>query len=219
MKLFLFMPRMRTLGKVHKALWDARQAWGKPHMYVEYQCDQPFEDGYDNVTYLYEKARQQFLKTDCDAFVSIEDDIVIPSHALGALADVKKDVVMGVYCLRQKPNYRWNAFHRVRDDEGMSLTEHNPNTCITLCEQQNIYPVEGVGLGLTMIKRHVLEKLTFERRGAACNDWYFSTDCQNNGIQQYAHFGVLCGHIMIDGTRRVLWPDPRGYNLHREELF
>lgn len=219
MKLFVFMPRWRTLGKVHTALWKARAAWGRPHMYVEYQNDQPFKEGYDNVTYLYEKARQQFLATDCDAFVSVEDDIIIPEHGFGALADADKDVVMGVYCLRQKPNFRWNTFHRVGDDEGISLTEHNPNTCITLCRHESIYPVDGVGLGFTMIKRHVLEQLTFERRGSACNDWYFSIDCQERKIQQYGHFGVLCGHIMTDGVRRVLWPDPKGHNLHREELF
>ena len=72
------MPRWRTIGNTHVALWNARKQWGKPHMYIEYQHDQPSPDGYDNVTHNYEQARQHFLKTDCDAFLAVEDDIIVP---------------------------------------------------------------------------------------------------------------------------------------------
>jgi len=218
-KLFIFMPRLRTLGKTHVALWDARKKWGKPHMYVEYQHQQPHADGYDNVTMNYELARQHFLQTDCDAFVAVEDDVVIPDNALGDLAEIDADVSMGVYCLRQKPSHRWNTFYRVADGEGLSWTEKDAWQCMKWVQNKDVAEVEGVGLGITLIHRHVLEKIKFERRGNACNDWYFSIDCQTHGFTQKAHYGVLCGHIMVTGTRRILWPDITQPHLHRSELL
>ncbi len=219
MKLFMFMPRLRTIGRTHVALWSARQAWGKNHMYVEYQHNQPNKNGYENVTLNYELARQHFLTTDCDAFVSVEDDIIIPEHGISALADLNVDVAMGVYCLRQKPNYRWNAFVTVEEDEGLALTDHNTPEVYQLARNGWVKEVAGVGLGFTMIRRHVLETLKFEKRGNASNDWYFSLDCQKHGFGQFAHFGVLCGHMVQTSTRRILWPDYTAHNLHREETI
>lgn len=219
MKLFIFMPRLRTIGKTHVALWNARKRWGKSHMYVEYQHNQPHADGYDNVTLNYEQARQHFLQTDCDAFLAVEDDIVIPEDAICELADIDTDVAMGVYCLRQKPSHRWNAFVTVQDGEGLSWTEKDAWECMRLVKNKEVKDVAGVGLGITLINRHVLEKIAFERRGNACNDWYFSIDCQKHGYTQTAHFGVLCGHIMVAGTRRILIPDITQPHLHRSELL
>lgn len=217
MKPFVFMPRMRTIGRVHTALWQARQQFRHPTTYVEYQHCQPYEDGYDNVTFLYEKARQHFLSTDCDTFISVEDDIIIPPNGFNLLADTVADVAMGIYCLRQKPNYRWNAFVSVKEDEGMSITEHDVHEVTTLCRNRDVKQVAGVGLGFTMIKRHVLETIKFERRGNACNDWYFSVDCQTNGFTQVANFDVLCGHFVTQASRFILWPDYLADNLHRKE--
>lgn len=217
MKLFIFMPRLRTIGRTHVALWEARQSWGKPHMYVEYQHEQPSKDGYTNVTHNYELARQHFLSTDCDAFVSVEDDIIIPKHGINALAELNVDVAMGVYCLRQKPNYRWNAFVTVDESEGLSWTDHNSPKVCELARNGWVKEVAGVGLGFTMIQRHVLETLKFEKRGGASNDWYFSIDCQKHGFGQFAHFGVLCGHMIQTNTRKILWPDYTAHNMHREE--
>ncbi len=219
MKLFIFMPRLRTIGRTHVALWEARQTWGKPHMYVEYQHEQPSKDGYTNVTHNYEKARQHFLSTDCDAFVSVEDDIIIPKHGINALAELNVDVAMGVYCLRQKPNYRWNAFVTVDESEGLSWTDHNSPKVCELARNGWVKEVAGVGLGFTMIQRHVLETLKFEKRGGASNDWYFSIDCQKHGFGQFAHFGVLCGHMIQTNTRKILWPDYTAHNMHREEAI
>jgi hypothetical protein len=186
-------------------------------MYVEYQHDQPSKDGYNNVTHNYVKARQHFLKTDCDAFLAVEDDIIVPEHAIVALAEMNVDVAMGVYCLRQKPNHRWNTFVTVADDEGLSITQDNVHRATKLAMNQEIAEVAGVGLGCTLIKRHVLENIQFERRGNASNDWYFSIDCQKQGYGQFAHFGVLCGHMMLKGSQYILWPDPLGDDLHRKE--
>jgi hypothetical protein len=216
-KLFIFMPRLRTIGKTHVALWEARQKWGKPHMYVEYQHDQPSKDGYTNVTHNYELARQHFLTTDCDMFLAIEDDIIVPPHAILALADMNVDVAMGVYCLRQLPNHRWNAFVTVSDSEGLSITEDNVHRATKLAKNQEIAEVAGVGLGCTLIQRHVLQNLKFEKRGGASNDWYFSIDCQANGYGQFANFGVMCGHVMTKSTRYIVYPDYMGDNLHRKE--
>lgn len=219
MQLFVFMPRMRTIGKVHTALWDARKKWGKPHMYIEYQHNQPFTDGYDNVTMNYELARQHFLKTDCNAFLAIEDDIIVPDNAIGDLTETDSDVAYGVYCLRQKPSHRWNTFYTVEDGEGMSWTEKDAWSCMRWVNQKDVVDVAGVGLGITLIKRNVLENIVFERRGNACNDWYFSIDCQKHGFSQKAHFGVLCGHVMTTGAHRILHPDITQPHLHRSELM
>jgi hypothetical protein len=215
----MFMPRMRTIGRVHTALWEARLAWAQPHMYVEYMHEQPYKDGYDNVTHQYKLAREQFLASDCDAFLSIEDDIIIPKDGIIMLARANMDVAFGIYCLRQKPNLRWNAFVTVSEDEGLSITEHSYLETVQYCNNNSIIEMKGVGLGFTMIKRHVLEKIPFRRDGVACNDWFFSLDCQTHGIKQHAHFGVRCGHVHQVSTRKILWPDQHADNFHREELI
>lgn len=219
MKLFMFMPRMRTIGRVHTALWEARLAWAQPHIYVEYMHEQPYKDGYDNVTHQYQLARKQFLASDCDTFLSIEDDIIIPKDGIIMLARANMDVAFGIYCLRQKPNLRWNAFVTVTEDEGLSITEHSYLETVQYCNKNSIIEMKGVGLGFTMIKRHVLEKIPFRRDGVACNDWFFSLDCQAHGIKQHAHFGVRCGHVHQVSTRKILWPDQHADNFHREELI
>lgn len=217
MKLFIFMPRMRTIGRVHTALWQSRIAWGQPHMYVEYMHEQPYKDGYENVTHQYKLAREQFLNSDCDAFLSIEDDIIIPQHGIQMLVNADKDVCFGIYCLRQKPNFRWNSFVTVNADEGLSITEHSFLETVQYCNNSSIVEMQGVGLGFTLIKRHVLEKIPFRRDGVPCNDWYFSVDCQEQKIKQYAHFGVLCGHVHQVASRKIMWPDQHADNFHREE--
>jgi hypothetical protein len=49
----------------------------------------------------------------------------------------------------------------------------------------------------------------------------FSLDCAERGVAQISHFGVVCGHIAMEPSARVIWPalDSDGRPAHRYEYF
>jgi hypothetical protein len=72
--------------------------------------------------------------------------------------------------------------------------------------------VDGVGFGCTLIRRDVLEAVSFRlpddvARGGACTDWMFAGDLAARGVHQVCHFGVVCGHIAMEPSARVIWPE------------
>ena len=77
-------------------------------------------------------------------------------------------------------------------------------------EQGDLIKADGVGMGCTLIRRHVMERLPFRcPNPVVCNDWYFLVDCQAEGFTQAHDCGIACGHI-DDG--KTYWPDPEnGY--------
>jgi hypothetical protein len=82
--------------------------------------------------------------------------------------------------------------------------------------------VAGVGMGCTLISRDVLEKLAFrvdETHPSVHNDWVFAYDCQQKGITQKCDTSVVCGHISMKPSPRVIWPDPNEPRLYRNDFI
>lgn len=161
-------------------------------------------DQLENVLIQFRKGWAMCLKGGYDAILTVEHDMVIPADALRKLWAVDKPVVYGVYMLRHGPP-RISAWRPIRSPNvGMAL-DIFPNE-LEIARKKVVAEVSGVGWGCTLIRREIVEKFPLHRSndGHPSPDVPFATDLQAAGIQQYAHFGVVCGHILPTGE--VLWP-------------
>ena len=70
--------------------------------------------------------------------------------------------------------------------------------------------VQGVGTGCVLIRRDVVERIPFTRRGVHGFDYYFAVDCVKAGITQRMDTSILCGHIDPDNAC-IWWPTAEGY--------
>lgn len=219
-RVLLFTPRLRAFGRSLVSAYRMRQAWGRPIDCLEIQHDQPHPDGNQNVLHLYREARRVLLANPhYTHLLTLEDDMVVPENALTLLMDLDAPVAYSVYCWRWGPPHRLSAYRYVFDGSGASWGTDEPHTARRYLETARPIDVAGLGLGCTLIRRDVLEAIDFRLGGKAANDWYFAVDCQKAGARQVAHFGVVSGHIRLDPSARVIWPDKDEPSLFRYEYF
>lgn len=186
--------------------------------------------GHDVVTRKYQQARELFLAGNYDVFVAIEDDMVIPEDTFPRLMTLMNmcDVGYGLYCWRHGlGGGNWSAYTRLEDtpaDYGESIVKDKLRAQKAF-DRKAIILVNGLGFGCTALKRHVVETIPFERRGRACNDWYFAADCQRKGFNQMCDMGLVCGHMTVHPSPRIIYPSTDDmhtmqrieYMLHKEE--
>lgn len=202
----------RTVESIYSLKWD------EPLDYLSMRGDIDVENQFERVTWKYQQGRKAFLRGDYDAMLTVEADMVIPPDTLERLVATDADVAYGLYVLRRGMP-RWCAFTEVKLGEGKSLSE-DPD--LARQSWNKVIPVQGVGMGCTLIRRHVLEEIDFRREPyeeAPCNDWYFSIDCQEKGYIQKCDLGVICGHIAAKPSPRILWPDPEAKRLYSIEFL
>ena len=169
--------------------------------------DPALEDPLDRITWRYQTARNWFLSTEADLFVSIEDDMVVPPDTLERLIGVLNagaNIAYGLYAWRHNlPNPDWNA-HLAIARPGVSLRRFPKYA--TECWGSTI-DVAGLGLGCTAIKREVLEQIRFERRGPEGCDFYFALDAIQAGFIQRCDLGLICGHYLVyEGKPAIVYP-------------
>lgn len=156
-----------------------------------------------NVLAQYQHIHSEFLAGSWDALLTVEHDMIPPAHALQALWDANKPVVYGVYMLRHGAAVlnAWEYTGGRSLGESLSI-QHRRSRPQRL---EGLVRVSGVGFGCTLIRREVLVRLPMHGAGVGDRspDVPFAEDCNRYGIEQYAHFGVLCGHIH---EGRALWP-------------
>lgn len=147
-----------------------------------------------NVLAQYEWGRQVFLSGPYDAFVTVEQDMILPPHALATLWDDGAAVVYGTYMLRHGMPVVNALKHENNRNLGMSLSLYSG--ALPRAIQTGRMEVSGVGFGCTLIRRHVVEAISFRQdSGGNAPDMPFARDCLQMGIEQVARFDVACGHI------------------------
>jgi len=140
----------------------------------------------------YECARTMAIEGGYDALLTAESDMLLPPDALERLIMAQADVVYGLYSFRQAPHH-WNACSELTRFEARFWTEDRDaaaarwGTCAA---------VRGLGLGCTLIRREVLETVTFRYHTSAQVDHYFALDAALYGFNQVVDTSVICGHIV-----------------------
>lgn len=147
-----------------------------------------------NVLAQYNYARELCLSGPYDALVTIEQDMILPPHALATLWDDGAAVVYGTYMLRHgMPVINALKYENERNS-GMSLSLYSGG--LAAARKMTRIPVSGVGFGCTLIRRHVLEALAFRQDDSGnAPDMPFAQDCLRQGVEQVARMDVACGHI------------------------
>lgn len=195
-----------------------RQEWDEPIEFMFRANDNPFELAYDNVMHNYNYARRMFLAGGYDALLTVEADMVIPPDALRRLLACDADVSYGLYVFRHTQR-TWSAYTRLDEYQGRSISQDKD---AARAAWGTVIDVEGVGMGCTLIRRHVLEHLGFHLdpvvRLLAC-DWLLARDCKRYGYTQRCDLGVVCGHLSYRPYPQILWPDPDYEEMYRVETL
>lgn len=168
---------------------------------------------YEMVTARYEELRQLFLQSDCDAFVAIEDDMLIPADTFTRLVNalVYAHVVYGLYVWRGSNATRgWSVYQTLTDSTGISMIDECENEALAAFRAGMVIVSKGLGMGCTAIRRDALEEIPFTLRGDACNDWYFAVDAERHGFTQVTDMGLVCGHMTAKPTWQILYPSDTG---------
>jgi len=200
MRVLTVTPTVKLGMDTLHALYGQTYAGPNDHMQT---FDNPERVAGQNIIYNYRKLQAVFLSGGYDALWVVEDDVLPPPTALEQLLAVGADIAYGVYCFRRGIPVI-NIMHpRTRDPmagQGAAWAR--------LVEQGAIVDCNGLGLGCTLIQRHVLERFPFRTEtGGGDVDTCLANDAAAAGLTQKAHLGVLCGHR--DSLTSVLWPTTR----------
>jgi hypothetical protein len=208
----------RTLESIFAMKWDGRAdlVFGKHDRIQPARRD---ISNYENernwdITDKYNRAREMALSGGYDAMLTVEADMIPPSNALKRLAGAESDISYGLYVSRHG-KHPWltlsNVTEQVRGSKGMGETWQEREAM-----WGKVVNTAGVGLGCTLIRREVLEEISFRVKDKfIANDWYFAIDARKKGFTQAHDCSVVCGHV---DNYRVLWPDiANGYRVIDEE--
>lgn len=161
---------------------------------------------YQNITDKYNRGRDMALDLEYEAMLCLEDDMVVPPDALTRLLALDADIAYGLTVWRHgRPG--WSA--RLSLDGAGRVANLSDDPAAARAAWGKVIDVAGVGTFCTLIKRRVLEALPSRldpQWPSLCCDWWLSVDAQAQGFSQRADLGVVCGHITMEPTPRVLWP-------------
>jgi len=117
----------------------------------------------------------EFLKTDCDSLLMVDDDMILPYNALSLMRDNESnweyDIAMG-FCTHKTYPPHAVAYELAEEQPGLpeSLGGLRYNALAHL-EDDAVTDVDAVGLAFTLIKRHVLEDMLSEY-GPEYTTWF-----------------------------------------------
>lgn len=165
--------------------------------------ENPFPVGsHRNVLAQYQKAREALLHGDYDALLTVEHDNVLPdSGAVQRMWDTQGDVIYAPYQLRH------GAFclstWRYENDHALGMPLNNYPEELAQFRAAGTGRICGCGMGCTLFRRHVLERLPF--RGGDGQQWApdipFAQDALRAGFVSMGRFDVPVDHY--DGDVRL----------------
>lgn len=154
---------------------------------------------------------QQGLDNNCTHIFFMDDDMAIPPDTIIRLLAHDKDVVTGLYLMRNYPHFAV-AFDEAFDNG------FNKHLYLT-GEKEGLQKITNCGLGCVLIKIEVFKKLTkpWVRLGEIipdgwCDDVGFFNRVREAGFELYCDFDARIGHM----TSMMLWPTKAGETWYTE---
>jgi len=140
-------------------------------------------------------AWNMLTKTRAEYLLFMDADNVLPEDVIPRLMAHKKDVVCGVYPLKERPflpvMYEW--YKRPEENRGKALY-HN----IMEYKRGSLMKVAACGTGCMMIHRRVLEAIRppwFSFTEGGTEDMYFCRQLEKHGVEVWVDTSVECGHL------------------------
>lgn len=207
--------RARLFGKAFASIYWQRWSGGRVDHFMPSGGDD-YSRPNETVTAKYQLAQDVFLAGDYEYMACLEYDMICPEDALQRLVALDADIAYGLYALRHPGHIHWNAANRV-EFVGAAWLSNDPDNA--RAAWGHVAKVQGCGLGCTVIKRRVLETLRFRNWRGVSNDWALACDAREAGFTQVLDLRVICGHMTLTPSPRVLWPDIDAEGFVRTEFL
>jgi len=144
---------------------------------------------------------QQALDTNCTHILFIDDDVLVKPDVLIRLASHDKDVVSGLYCMRNYPHTP------IIFDE--ALDDGRCRNHLLSDGENGLIPIVNAGLGLILMKLDMFRKLEkpWIRLGQIdkdqwCDDIEFFNRVRAAGYKMFCDLECIGGHM----ATAVIWP-------------
>lgn len=205
--------RAKLYGRALQSVFNLR--WQGALETIQVIGDDDYARPAETVTRKYNLARDVFLRGDYTHLLTVEHDMIVPPDALEKLAALDCDIAYGLYVLRHGRR-EWSAFTHLEHDYSLSLSEA---PALARDMWGKTINVAGVGMGCTLMRRHVVEDEPFSYwRGVDC-DWWLGNKAQQKQWTQKADLSVICGHMTMLPSPRVYYPDIDAPDLVRTDFL
>jgi len=145
---------------------------------------------------------RQALEYDCSHVLFVDDDVIIPPDGLTRLLAHDKDVISGLYLMRNHPHYPIAFDFAAPDGKCNHLV-------LDKYKGQDLIQIVGAGLGCCLIRTDVFRKMEepWIRMGELesdmwCDDLGFFKRVREAGFDIFLDTSVLVGHQ----ASVVIWP-------------
>lgn len=212
MNILAYIPRSRTIPECEQSILAFNT---RVDFWHDWTFNDPNEHRFANITRKTELARVYAVEKGYDALLLLDDDMVFPRDTVERLCATGSDVAYGLTVWRHRPKV-WSACIEIAEPNHVVM--YTRETALRDDIWGKTIDVNGVGSYCTLVKRNVLEQVTFERRGIHNFDYYLACDLQRLGIKQVCDCGLIVGHVTEHG---VAYPDineAAGYRLEAQWL-
>lgn len=135
------------------------------------------------------------LTQDCTHILFLDDDVLHPSDIVEKLLRHDKDLVTGVYPMRNFPHQ--SIIFDVAESDGRAYYYYPEDG-----DGNSLVPIVAAGLGACLVKCEVFEKMPRPwitlgelEKDHWCDDISFFKRFRDSGFQAYCDLSVQCGHM------------------------
>lgn len=136
------------------------------------------------------------INNNYDYLLHLESDIFPPFDVIERLMSHSKDVVGGLYYIDEGIGRRLMLQQYIHLGKGYGRGfNYSPNDEYYFIDG-SLKQVFHIGLGCVLLKRSVLDKISFriEENIFKAPDSYFASDCNSKKIKIYADTSIICRH-------------------------
>lgn len=158
---------------------------------------------YERLKDAYNVLRSYFLEKDYTHLMVIEQDVIVPKDTIQRLLNHKKDIVSGLYYLKDLPCVMVGEVKDVPPGREREFRFEKKAYFYDFIDKKklngDLIEIFAAGLGCCLIKKEVLEKIEFriDRNGnifKGHNDMAFHFDCRAKGYQVFLDSSIECEH-------------------------